>query len=104
MSNFREQLRQRALDDFRAVFAPGRLWLNSTRATRRYADAPFAHGDVLVFGKETGGLPQALLDAHPERALRIPMRGGAVRSLNLSTAVGIVVYAALARIGFPNLI
>jgi tRNA (cytidine/uridine-2'-O-)-methyltransferase len=93
-----------SLDDFRAVFAPGRLWLNSTRATRRYADAPFAHGDVLVFGKETGGLPQALLDAHPERALRIPMRGGAVRSLNLSTAVGIVVYAALARIGFPNLI
>ena len=92
-----------SLDDFQTAFAPGRLWLNSTRATRRHADAPFAHGDVLVFGKETAGLPQALLDAHPERTLRIPMRDGAVRSLNLSTAVGIVVYAALARLGFPDL-
>jgi len=92
-----------SLDDFQTAFAPGRLWLNSTRATRRHADAPFAHGDVLVFGKETAGLPQALLDAHPDRTLRIPMRDGAVRSLNLSTAVGIVVYAALARLGFPDL-
>jgi len=44
-----------------------------------------------------------VLAAHPQRALRIPMRENAVRSLNLSTAVGIVTYAALARIGFPEL-
>ncbi|MEA2664284.1 MAG: tRNA (cytidine/uridine-2-O-)-methyltransferase [Candidatus Eremiobacteraeota bacterium] len=92
-----------SLEAFLAAFAPERLWLLSTRAERTYAQAPFARGDALVFGKETAGLPQALLDAHPERALRIPMRSGAVRSLNLSTAVGIVTYAALERLGFPEL-
>ncbi len=81
----------------------GPLWLLSTRATRAYSEAPFAAGDALVFGKETAGLPQALIDARPERALRIPMRASGVRSLNLSTAVGIVTYAALARLDFPGL-
>jgi tRNA (cytidine/uridine-2'-O-)-methyltransferase len=92
-----------SLEAFLTVFPPQRMWLLTTRATRAYVEAPFATGDVLVFGKETAGLPQSLLDAHPERTLRIPMRESAVRSLNLSTAVGIVTYAALARIGFPNL-
>jgi tRNA (cytidine/uridine-2'-O-)-methyltransferase len=85
------------------AFPPQRLWLLSTRATRSYGDAEFARGDALVFGKETAGLPQALIDAHPDRALRIPMRAGAVRSINLSTAAGVVTYAALERLGFPGL-
>jgi tRNA (cytidine/uridine-2'-O-)-methyltransferase len=80
-----------------------RAWFLSTRGTRRYDEAPFAFGDALVFGKETAGLPAELLAAYPDRALAIPMRQGAVRSLNLSTAVGIVAYAALAKLGFPNL-
>jgi len=79
------------------------LWLLSTRATHRYDEAPFSFGDALVFGKETAGLPAPLLAARADRALRLPMRPGAVRSLNLSTAAGIVTYAALARLGFPNL-
>jgi tRNA (cytidine/uridine-2'-O-)-methyltransferase len=92
-----------SLAAFVEAFATRRTWLLSTRATRTYAEADFAHGDALVFGKETAGLPQALLDAYPERALRIPMRAGAVRSINLSTAAGVVTYAALARLGFPGL-
>jgi tRNA (cytidine/uridine-2'-O-)-methyltransferase len=92
-----------SLDAFLATFAADRLWLFSTRAARSYAGAEFAHGDALLFGKETAGLPQALLDAQPDRTLRIPMRPGAVRSINLSTAVGVATYAALARIGFPGL-
>jgi tRNA (cytidine/uridine-2'-O-)-methyltransferase len=92
-----------SLDAALAAFAPERRWLLSTRAGRSYADAPFARGDALIFGKETAGLPQPLLDAQPDRALRIPMRPGAVRSINLSTAVGVVTYAALARLGFPGL-
>ncbi|HEV2737440.1 MAG TPA: tRNA (cytidine(34)-2'-O)-methyltransferase [Candidatus Elarobacter sp.] len=93
-----------SLDALLDVFPPDRMWLLSTRATGSYAEAEFAHGDALVFGKETAGLPQALIDAHPERALRIPMRAGAVRSINLSTAAGVVTYAALARLGFPGLV
>ena len=81
----------------------GPLWLFSTHALRPYRDATFTRGDALVFGKETAGLPAALIAAHGERALRIPMRRGAVRSLNLSTSVGIVTYAALDALGFPGL-
>jgi tRNA (cytidine/uridine-2'-O-)-methyltransferase len=92
-----------SLEAFLAHFAPERLWLASTRGERSYVDAPFARGDALLFGKETAGLPAELLAAHPRRTLRIPMREDAVRSLNLSTAAGIVTYAALARLGFPAL-
>jgi tRNA (cytidine/uridine-2'-O-)-methyltransferase len=92
-----------SLEAFLTTFAGRRLWLLSTRATRRYTEADFAHGDAIVFGKETAGLSQSLLDAHPDRSLRIPMRPNAVRSINLSTAAGVVTYAALARLGFPDL-
>lgn len=92
-----------SLDAFVAAWPRETRWLLSTRGTRTYADVPYARGDALVFGKETAGLPSGLLAAEPERTLRVPMRAGAVRSLNLSTCVGIVAYAALARIGFPGL-
>lgn len=78
-------------------------WFFSTRGTSGYDGAPYARGDVLVFGKETRGLPADVLALHPQRVLRIPMRTDSVRSINLSTAVGIAAYAALARLGFPNL-
>ncbi len=78
-------------------------WYLSTRARQSYDQAEFAPGDMLIFGKETQGLPATVLTAEPERALRIPMREDCVRSLNLSTSVGIVAYCALARLGFPGL-
>lgn len=80
-----------------------RAWFFSTRGGERYDRAEFGFGDALFFGKETEGLPKSLLDDFPARALRIPMRRGAVRSLNLSTSVGIAAYAALARLDFPGL-
>jgi tRNA (cytidine/uridine-2'-O-)-methyltransferase len=92
-----------SLDAFLTATAGMERWFLSTRARRVYKDAPFTFGSVLVFGKETKGLPQALLDADPAHALRIPQRAGSVRSINLSTAVGIVTYAALAKLGFPGL-
>jgi tRNA (cytidine/uridine-2'-O-)-methyltransferase len=92
-----------SLDAFLAAFPAERCWWIETTGAQSYAKAAFARGDALVFGKETGSLPQALLDAHRERTLRIPMRGDAVRSINLSTAAGIVTYAALAALDFPGL-
>ncbi len=92
-----------SLDAFTGAAAGMTRWYLSAHALRPYADAPFARGDMLVFGKETRGLPPELLAREPERALRIPMRSDSVRSLNLSTAAGIVCYAALARLGFPGL-
>jgi tRNA (cytidine/uridine-2'-O-)-methyltransferase len=89
-------------DDFVAAAAPRALWFFSKRATRSYAAARFQQDDFLIFGPETRGLPQAMLDAHAERALRIPMMGTAVRSLNLSNAVSIVLYEGLRQLGKTN--
>ncbi len=92
-----------SLDSFMTATSASQRWYFSTRASLSYADAHFARGDILVFGKETKGLPAEMLARDPERSLRIPMHRGSVRSLNLSTAVGIATYAALAQIGFPGL-
>jgi tRNA (cytidine/uridine-2'-O-)-methyltransferase len=92
-----------SFDAFLAAFPAARCWWIETTGALPYASAPFARGDALVFGPETGALPQRVLEAHPQRTLRIPMRPGAVRSINLSTAAGIVTYAALAALGFPEL-
>ena len=80
--------------------APVRWFALTTRGSASYATAAFAPGDVLVFGPETRGLPDAMLDLCPtDRRLRIPMRPGA-RSLNLSNAVAVVVYEAWRQLGW----
>ena len=71
----------------------------STRGKRPYVEAPFAPGGYLVFGPETRGLPEALVEREASSTFHIPVWGG-VRSLNLSTAAGIVVYEAYRRLGF----
>lgn len=75
------------------------LWYFSKRATKSYTAASYADADYLVFGPETRGLPQEILAANSERALRIPMMGAGVRSLNLSNAVSIALYEALRQLG-----
>jgi tRNA (cytidine/uridine-2'-O-)-methyltransferase len=89
---------------FTAAVPPESCWWIETTATQPYTHAAFARGDALVFGRETGSLPAGVLAEHAARALRIPMRLDSVRSINLSTAAGLVTYAALARIGFPDLV
>jgi tRNA (cytidine/uridine-2'-O-)-methyltransferase len=72
----------------------------STRGTVRYDSVQFADGDAFVFGPETQGLPQSVLEeCAPERRLRIPMRPGN-RSLNLSNAAAVVIYEAWRQRGF----
>ncbi len=93
-------------DDFReieATFARERIFLFSTHASRLYTEQEFRDGDMLVFGKETAGLPGELIARYGGNALRIPM-GKELRSLNLSNAVAIVLYEALRQTGFPTLI
>ncbi|MFY9556240.1 MAG: tRNA (cytidine(34)-2'-O)-methyltransferase [Blastocatellia bacterium] len=67
----------------------------TTKAERVYTDFEYARGDCLVFGSETRGLSEQLLRANWERCLTIPMPNHRVRSLNLATSVGIVLYEAL---------
>lgn len=72
----------------------GRVFAISTRGVRRHDQPRYQVGDIFLFGPETRGLPQAVIDSLPEsQRLRIPMRAGN-RSLNLSNAVAVVVYEA----------
>lgn len=73
---------------------PGRRWLFSTRGRRTMFDARFQRGDHLVFGRETAGLPDEILQADPDRVLSMPMAAGE-RSLNVATAVCAAVYEAI---------
>ena len=77
---------------------PGRLHLFSGVAKKSYLDASFAPGDALVFGKESVGLPDELLEQYADRVVGIPTLG-AVRSLNLANAAGIAMWDALRQCG-----
>lgn len=91
-----------SLDAFLAAAAPRRLYALSTRGRVRYTDVQYAPDDAVLFGAETRGLPQELIDAlPPERCLRLPMRPGN-RSLNLSNAVAVVAYEAWRQQGFDG--
>jgi len=90
------------LDAFIASAAPVRLFALSTRGSVRYDSVTYADGDALLFGPETRGLPQDVLDGvDAAHRLRLPMRPGN-RSLNLSNAVAIVVYEAWRQLGFAG--
>ncbi len=80
---------------------PGSRFLYfSTKVKALYSDWQFHPDDCLIFGRETRGLPEDLLEANAERCLTIPMPNPEVRSLNLATSVGIVLYEALRQFGF----
>lgn len=80
-----------------------RVFALSTKASRAYTETAFEAGDVLLFGPETRGLPEALLMSLPDDLkLRVPMLPDS-RSLNLSNTVAVVVYEALRQHNFPSL-
>ena len=90
----------RGFNEFLLTIQPSRLFACSTRSETLYNEVDYRPGDAFVFGPETRGLPQTMLDALPRRQrLRIPMREGN-RSLNLSNAVAVVVYEAWRQNGF----
>ena len=68
-----------------------RLWYFSKKASKSYLDAQFSAEDVLVFGSESQGLPQSILQTHEDRCLRIPIHENP-RSLNLSVSVAVVAF------------
>ena len=83
-----------SLGELQAAQDPGaRYFYFTTKSTRPYHTVEFLPGDFLVFGRETKGLPEALLRAHGDHTLTIPMHG--TRSLNLATAVAIVLFEAV---------
>lgn len=90
-------VRHDSLEAFESSF-PGRILCLSAHAALPYTQANFHDGDCLLFGSESRGLPPSVLERYRERAFVIPMPTGKVRSLNLATAVGIVLYEALRQL------
>lgn len=103
--DYHELAQVREHDSFEAyleTIKPGRVLAVSTRGRRRYTDESFRADDALLFGPETRGLPQSMLDSlPPEQILRLPMRPEN-RSLNLSNAVAVTLYEAWRQLEFEG--
>jgi tRNA (cytidine/uridine-2'-O-)-methyltransferase len=84
-----------SFQEFEAAMVGKKMWLLSTKAKKSPWQAEFSSGDCLVFGKETKGLPEEMVKGAGDTALKIPMVPGGTRSLNLSTAIAIVLYEAV---------
>jgi tRNA (cytidine/uridine-2'-O-)-methyltransferase len=90
--------RHASLAELEGALATQRILCFSARAARPYTRANYQEDDCLLFGGESHGLPVGYVEQHADQALCIPMPGAGVRSLNLATAVGIVLYEALRQL------
>lgn len=82
---------------------PGaKVYMATTKGVNLYTDVHYEPDCYLMFGKESGGIPEEILRVHKEEAIRIPM-GFGIRSLNLSNAAAVVLYEALRQQGFPGM-
>ncbi|MCL2415688.1 MAG: tRNA (cytidine(34)-2'-O)-methyltransferase, partial [Defluviitaleaceae bacterium] len=89
-------------DDFINKNSKATIYLVETGANKLYNEICYAPNDFIIFGKESGGIPKEILERYANHIIGIPMRQNA-RSLNLSVAVGIVLYEALRQNGFMGL-
>ncbi|WP_169083843.1 tRNA (uridine(34)/cytosine(34)/5-carboxymethylaminomethyluridine(34)-2'-O)-methyltransferase TrmL [Paenibacillus sp. PL91] len=91
-----------SFDEVLAKYPQGRFFYASTKARKLYSQFEYQDGDFFVFGKETKGLPQELIDANMDNCIKMPMTD-TVRSLNLSNSAAIIVYEALRQNHFLGL-
>ncbi|MDO4545972.1 MAG: tRNA (uridine(34)/cytosine(34)/5-carboxymethylaminomethyluridine(34)-2'-O)-methyltransferase TrmL [Bacillota bacterium] len=93
-----------SLESFMEKYKGRRMFLATTKGRTLYADVKFRDGDMLLFGRETAGLPQEVIEDNRDKTIRIPMSEDTrLRSLNLSNSANIVLFEALRQLGFPNL-
>lgn len=90
-----------SFDELQSAYPSATYYYFTTKARTRYDQMQYKQGDFLVFGKETKGLPEELLVAHPQECVRIPMLGD-LRSLNLSNSAAIAVYEGLRQNDFKD--
>ncbi|AZR72835.1 tRNA (cytosine(34)-2'-O)-methyltransferase TrmL [Anoxybacter fermentans] len=93
-----------SFSELEAKYPNSRFFMATTKGKYLYTDVTYGPDDFIVFGKETAGLPQELLDRYTDTTIRIPMLNNPkARSLNLSNSVAIILYEALRQQNFPNL-
>ena len=93
-----------SLEAFLEKYKDRRMWLSTTKGEKLYTEADFKDEDMILFGKETAGLPREFIEERKDRAIRIPMSEDTrLRSFNLSNAANIVLFEALRQLEFPGL-
>jgi tRNA (cytidine/uridine-2'-O-)-methyltransferase len=92
-----------SFEDFRAKYPNALLFMSTTKAKHTYVEVSYTKDCFIVFGKETAGIPEAILKEYPDTAIRIPMKSEA-RSLNLSNSVAIIAYEAMRQASFKGLL
>ena len=91
-------------DSFLGLYGKRRMHIVTTKGNKNYTEVSYEDGDMLIFGKETEGLPACFIEENKEKTIRIPMRPQtALRSLNLANSVSIVLFEALRQTGFSGL-
>ena len=88
--------------EFKDKHPDAKIWMATTKAKHVYTDVSFGPDDYIMFGKESGGIPEEILVENEETCIRIPMLDQ-IRSLNLSNSVAIVLYEALRQNNFVNM-
>jgi len=94
----------KSLEAFMEKYGDRQLYLATTKGGKKYTDINFKDEDMILFGRETAGLPKEFIAEHIEKTIRIPMsRDTRLRSLNLSNSANIILFEALRQLGFPEL-
>jgi len=94
----------KSLEDFLEKYGDRNMYLATTKGKQLYSEVTYKDGDMLVFGKETAGLPKDFIEENQNNTVRIPMsKDTRLRSLNLSNSANIILFEALRQLGFPNL-
>ena len=93
-----------SLDEFLEKYKDKRKFLATTKGGKIYSEVEFQDDDMILFGRETRGLPKDFIVANQEQAIRIPMSENTrLRSLNLSNCGNIILFEALRQLGYPGL-
>ena len=89
-------------EEFKKTHPDAKIWMATTKAKLTYTDVNYGPDDFIMFGKESGGIPEEILVDHADTCIRIPMLSK-IRSLNLSNSVAIVLYEALRQQNFNGM-
>ena len=90
-------------EELREKYKDATFYFSSTKGTRRHSDIEFEEDVFIVFGRESSGLPEYIMEENRENLFRVPMAESSTRSLNLSNTVAIVAYEALRQLGYPQM-
>ena len=93
-----------SLEEFLEKYKDHRMFLSTTKGKMLFTEPEYRDGDMLIFGRETAGLPRDFIDANIDKTIRIPMSADTrMRSFNLSNSANIVLFEALRQTGFKGL-